>query len=64
MEAFASRKPALIDVSIDPYDGNDDDDVYLMNYNIAMGYKIYLHTNPDQPEQHKYKTKSIRKIYS
>jgi oxalyl-CoA decarboxylase len=22
MEAFASRKPALIDVAIDPYDGN------------------------------------------
>jgi hypothetical protein len=23
----------------------DDDDVYLINYNMAVGYKIYLHTN-------------------
>jgi hypothetical protein len=41
---------------------DDDDDVYLMNYNMAMGYKIYLHTNTDQPERHKYKMKSIRKM--
>jgi hypothetical protein len=36
-----------------------DDDVYLINYNMAVGYKIYLHTNTDQPERHKYKMKSI-----
>jgi hypothetical protein len=42
----------------------DDDDVYLINYKKAVGYKIYLHTNTDQPERHKYKMKSIRKIYS
>jgi hypothetical protein len=28
---------------------DDDDDVYLINYNMAVGYKIYLHTNTDQP---------------
>jgi hypothetical protein len=50
---------SLIDIWLD-----DDDDVYLINYNIAVGYKIYLHTNTDQPERHKYKMKSIRKIYS
>jgi hypothetical protein len=32
-----------------------------INYNMAVGYKIYLHTNTDQPERHKYKMKSIRK---
>jgi hypothetical protein len=41
----------------------DDDDVYLINYNMAVGYKIYLHTNTDQPELHMYKMESIRKIY-
>jgi hypothetical protein len=30
---------------------NDDDDVFLMNYNMAVGYEIYLHTNTDQPER-------------
>jgi hypothetical protein len=30
---------------------------------MAVGYKIYLHTNTDQPEQHENKMKSIRKIY-
>jgi hypothetical protein len=34
---------------------DDDDDVYLINYNMAVGYKIYLHTNTDQPERHKHK---------
>jgi hypothetical protein len=43
---------------------NDDDDIYLINYNMAVGCKIYLHTNTDHPERHKYKIKSIRKIYS
>jgi hypothetical protein len=38
-----------------PIDGCDD--VYLVNYNMAVGYKIYLHTNTDQPERHKYKMK-------
>jgi hypothetical protein len=28
---------------------------------MAVGYKIYLHTNTDQPERHKYKMISIRK---
>jgi hypothetical protein len=28
---------------------------------MAVGYKIYLHTNTDQPERHKYEMKSIRK---
>jgi hypothetical protein len=27
------------------------------NYNMAVVYKIYLHTNTDQPERHKYKIK-------
>jgi hypothetical protein len=40
---------------------NDDDDVYLINCNMAVGYKIYLHTNTDQLERHKYKMISIRK---
>jgi hypothetical protein len=31
---------------------------------MVVGYKIYLHTNTDQPERHKYKMKSIRKKYS
>jgi hypothetical protein len=31
---------------------------------MAVGYKIYLHTNTDQPERRKYKMKSIRKIFS
>jgi hypothetical protein len=44
-------------------EGAIDDDVYLINYNMAVGYKIYLHTNTDQPERHKHKMKSIRKIY-
>jgi hypothetical protein len=35
-----------------------------INYNTAVGYKIYLHTNTDQPERHMYKMKSIRKMYS
>jgi hypothetical protein len=35
-----------------------------INYNMAVGYKIYLHTNTDQLERHKYKMKSIRKTYS
>jgi hypothetical protein len=26
---------------------------------MAVGYKIYIHTNTDQPERHKYKMKSI-----
>jgi hypothetical protein len=44
---------------------DDDDDVYLIeNYNMAVGCKIYLHTNTDQPERHKYKMISIRKIHS
>jgi hypothetical protein len=44
---------------------DDDDDVYLIeNYNMAVGYKIYLHTNTDQLERHKYKMISIRKTYS
>jgi hypothetical protein len=43
---------------------HNDDNVYLINYNMAVDYKIYLHTNTDQPEQYKYKMKSIRKIYS
>jgi hypothetical protein len=30
-----------------------------INYSMAVGYKIYLHTNTDQPERHKYKMKSI-----
>jgi hypothetical protein len=34
-----------------------------INYNMVVGYKIYLHTNTDQPERYKYKMKSIRKIY-
>jgi hypothetical protein len=43
----------------------DDDDVYLIkNYNIAVGYKIYLHNNTDQPERHKYKMVLTRKICS
>jgi hypothetical protein len=25
---------------------DDDDDVYLINYIMAVGYKIYLHTEP------------------
>jgi hypothetical protein len=29
---------------------------------MAVGYKIYLHTNTDQPEQHQYKMISIKKI--
>jgi hypothetical protein len=29
---------------------------------MAVGYKIYLHNNTDQPERHKYKMKAIRKI--
>jgi hypothetical protein len=29
---------------------------------MAVGYKIYLHTNTDQPERHKYKMKSTRKM--
>jgi uridine kinase len=33
----------------------DDDDVYLTNYYMTVGYKIYLHTNTDQQERHKYK---------
>jgi hypothetical protein len=41
---------------------NDDDDVYLINYNMAVGYKIYLHTNTNQPERHKNKMKSIRNM--
>jgi hypothetical protein len=32
---------------------DDDDDVSLIKYNMAVGYKIYLHTNTDQPERHK-----------
>jgi hypothetical protein len=28
---------------------------------MAVGYKIYLHTNTDQPEWYKYKMKSIEK---
>jgi uncharacterized membrane protein YqjE len=31
---------------------------------MAVGYEIYLHNNTDQPERHKYKMKSIRKICS
>jgi hypothetical protein len=32
-------------------DYDDDDDVYLIKYyNMAVGYKIYFHTNTDQPE--------------
>jgi hypothetical protein len=31
---------------------------------MAVGYKIYLHTNTDQPERHKYKMKLIRKMYN
>jgi hypothetical protein len=28
---------------------DDDDDVYLIgNYNMVVGYKIYLHTEPDR----------------
>jgi hypothetical protein len=42
---------------------HDDDDVYFINYDMAVGYKIYLHTNTDQPDRYKYKMKSIRKIY-
>jgi hypothetical protein len=42
----------------------NDDDVYLINYNMAVGYKVYLHTNTDQPERHKYRMKSIRKMCS
>jgi hypothetical protein len=42
----------------------DDDNVYLINHTMAMGYKIYLHTNTNQPERHKYKMKSIKKIHS
>jgi hypothetical protein len=37
----------------------DDDDVYLIeNDNMAVGYKIYLHTEPSRTA--KYKVKSIR----
>jgi hypothetical protein len=43
---------------------SSDDDVYLINDNMAVGYNIYLNTNTDQPERHKYKMKSIRKICS
>jgi hypothetical protein len=46
-----------------PLDYNDDD-VYLIEKSQHVGYKIYLHTNTDQPERHKYKMKSIRKMYS
>jgi len=35
-----------------------------MNYNMAVGYKIYLHTNTDQSERHKYKMILIRKIWT
>jgi hypothetical protein len=35
-----------------------------IEYNKAVGYKIYLLTNTDQPERHKCKMKSIRNIYS
>jgi hypothetical protein len=31
---------------------DDNDEIYLINYNMAEGYKIYLHTNRDQPERH------------
>jgi hypothetical protein len=32
---------------------------------MAVGYKIYLPTNTDQPERHKYKMKAVRKkIYN
>jgi hypothetical protein len=30
---------------------------------MVVGYKIYIHTNTDQLERHKYKMKSIRKKY-
>jgi FtsZ-interacting cell division protein ZipA len=43
---------------------SDDDDVYLINYNMAVGYEIYLHTNTNQPERNKDKMKPIRKIHS
>jgi hypothetical protein len=43
---------------------DNDDDVYLIDYNMAVGYKIYLLANTDQLERHKYKMISIRKIYS
>jgi hypothetical protein len=43
---------------------DNDDDVYLINYNMAVGYNIYLHTNTDQPERYKYKMKLIRKTCS
>jgi hypothetical protein len=26
---------------------DDDDDVHFKNYNMAMGYKIYLHPNTE-----------------
>jgi hypothetical protein len=32
------------------YDDDDDDDVYLIEKLQHVGYKIYLHTNTDQPE--------------
>jgi hypothetical protein len=38
-----------------------DDDVYLSS-NMAVGYKIYLHTRTNQPERYKYKIKKIKKI--
>jgi hypothetical protein len=29
---------------------------------MAVGYKMYLHTSTDHPEQHKYKMKSIKRL--
>jgi hypothetical protein len=31
-------------------DLDDDDDVYVINYNIAVGHKMYLQTNTDHPK--------------
>jgi hypothetical protein len=28
---------------------------------MAVGYKIYLHTNTDEPERHKYKMNQSKK---
>jgi hypothetical protein len=28
--------------------------MFNTNYNMAMGYKIYFHTNMDQQERYKY----------
>jgi hypothetical protein len=41
-----------------------DDDVYLINYNMAVGYKIYLHTNTAKPERRKYTSLSTYFMYS